>query len=208
MNTPNAGTAPVVAMAIAMVIPLSALGVSAAHAEEARYTLDSTHSYPSFEADHFGVSVWRGKMNKSNGTVTLDRAAHRGEVDVSIDLSSIDFGLDALNTWAVGSEFFNTAQYPKATYVGKFTQFKGDVPTRVDGELTLHGVTRPLSLAINSFACKPHPMLKREWCGADAFATFQRDQFGLNAGKDYGFKMDVTLRIQVEGVKDEPAKGQ
>lgn len=73
----------------------------------------------------------------------------------------------------------------------------------VDGQLTLHGVTRPVSLTINSFACKPHPLLKREWCGADVFGTFQRDQFGLGAGKDYGFNMDVTLRIQVEGVKDE-----
>jgi polyisoprenoid-binding protein YceI len=103
----------------------------------------------------------------------------------------------------VGTDFFDTKQYPAATYVGKFTQFKGDVPTQVDGQLTLHGITRPLSLTLTSFACKPHPMLKREWCGADAFATFQRDQFGLTAGKDYGFKMDVALRIQVEAVKDE-----
>jgi polyisoprenoid-binding protein YceI len=178
-------------------------GTATANAAEARYTIDPMHTYPSFEADHFGVSMWRGKMNHSSGTVTLDREARSGSVNVSIDLSSIDFGLAALNTWAVGNDFFNTAQYPQATYVGKFTQFNGDVPTRVDGELTLHGVTRPVSLTINSFACKPHPMLKREWCGADAFATFQRDQFGLTAGKDYGFKMDVTLRIQVEGVKDE-----
>jgi polyisoprenoid-binding protein YceI len=178
-------------------------GTATANATEAHYTIDPTHTYPSFEADHFGVSTWRGKMNHSTGTVTLDREARGGSVNISIDLSSIDFGLAALNTWAVGNDFFNTAQYPQATYIGKFTQFNGDVPTRVDGELTLHGVTRPLSLTINSFACKPHPMLKREWCGADASATFQRDQFGLVAGKDYGFKMDVTLRIQVEGVKDE-----
>ena len=179
------------------------LGAATAEAEEAHYTIDPMHTYPSFEADHFGVSIWRGKMNHSSGTVTLDRAAHSGTINITIDLSSIDFGLDALNSWAVGPEFFNATQYPQATYVGKFTKFNEDVPTQVDGELTLHGVTRPLSLKINSFACKPHPMLKREWCGADAFATFQRDQFGLTAGKDYGFKMDVTLRIQAEGVKDE-----
>ncbi len=181
-----------------------ALGAQPAAAEEAHYTIDPTHTYPSFEADHFGVSIWRGKMKHSSGTVTLDRAANTGSVSVTIDLNGIDFGLDALNTWAVGTEFFNTVQYPQATYVGRFTRFKQGVPTQVDGNLTLHGVTRPVSLKINSFACKPHPMLKREWCGADAFATLQRDQFGLNAGKDYGFKMDVTLRIQVEGVKDEP----
>ena len=184
------------------------LAAAIADAEEAHYTVDPAHTYPSFEADHFGVSTWRGKMNHSSGTVTLDRVAHSGTVNVTIDLNSIDFGLDALNSWAVGPEFFNTAQYPKATYVGRFTQFKEDVPTQVQGELTLHGVTRPLSLTINSFACKPHPLLKREWCGADAFATFQRDAFGLSAGKDYGFKMEVTLRIQVEGVKDEAEKSK
>jgi polyisoprenoid-binding protein YceI len=189
---------------LAAVAALLAAAAGIAGAEEARYTLDPMHTYPSFEADHFGVSKWRGKMNHSTGTVTLDRAAHSGTVNVTIDLSSIDFGLDALNTWAVGPEFFNTPQYPQATYVGRFTQFKQDVPTHVDGQLTLHGVTRPMSLTINSFACKPHPMLKREWCGADAIGTFQRDQFGLNAGKDYGFNMDVTLRIQVEGVWDTP----
>ena len=178
-------------------------GTATANAAESHYTIDPTHTYPSFEADHFGVSTWRGKMDHSSGTVVLDRQTHSGTVNITIDLNSIDFGLAALNTWAVGTDFFNTAQYPQATYVGRFTQFNGDTPARVDGELTLHGVTRPVSLTINSFACKPHPMLKREWCGADAFATIQRDQFGLTAGKDYGFKMDVTLRIQVEGVKDE-----
>jgi polyisoprenoid-binding protein YceI len=190
-------------LAVAVALMASPFGAVGAHAEEARYTLDPTHTYPSFEADHFGVSKWRGKMDHSSGTVTLNRAAHSGTVNVTIDLRSIDFGLEALNSWAVGPEFFNAAQYPQATYVGRFTQFKGDVPTHVDGQLTLHGVTRPMSLTINSFACKPHPLLKREWCGADALGTFQRDQFGLSAGKDYGFNMGVTLRIQVEGVKDE-----
>ncbi len=182
--------------------------VTSAQAEEAHFTIDPTHTFPSFEADHFGVSVWRGKMNRSSGTVTLDRVAHSGTVNITVDLTSIDFGLDALNTWAVGTEFFDTAKFPKATYVGKLTKFNDDAPTQVDGQLTLHGVTRPVTLKINAFACKPHPMLKREWCGADALATFQRDQFGLGSGKDYGFKMDVTLRIQVEAVKDEakPAK--
>jgi len=185
-------------------LSIAMIGASVAKAEAVHYTLDPAHTYPSFEADHFGVSTWRGKMNHSSGTVTLDRAAHRGNVDVSIDLKSIDFGLEALNSWAVGAEFFNTAQFPAATFTGKFSKFNGDVPTEIDGQLTLHGVTRPLTLTLASFACKPHPMLKRELCGADAFGNFQRDQFGLAAGKDYGFKMDVALRIQVEALKDAP----
>jgi polyisoprenoid-binding protein YceI len=141
-------------------------------------------------------------MNQSSGTVSLDRAAHSGSLDVKIDLKSIDFGLYALNSWAVGPEFFDVEKFPTAAFVGKFSKFKGDVPTEIDGVLTLHGVSRPLSLTVASFACKPHPMLKREWCGADAFATFQRDEFGLSAGKDYGFKMQVALRIQVEAIRD------
>jgi polyisoprenoid-binding protein YceI len=173
-----------------------------ATAVEEHYTLDPTHTYPSFEADHFGVSIWRGKMNKTTGTVVLDRAAHTGNVSLTIDLNSIDFGMDELNKWALGKDLFETSKFPTATYTGKFTQFKGDVPVSVDGQLTLHGVTKPVRLTINSFACKPHPMLKVDWCGADASATFSRDEFGLTTGKEYGFKMGVTLRIQVEATKD------
>lgn len=165
------------------------------------YKLDPAHTYPSFEADHMaGVSVWRGKMTKSAGTVTLDKAAGAGTVDVTVDLASIDFGQKQLNKWAAGPEFFDVEKYPKAVYKGRLDGFVNGAPTQVIGDFTLHGVTRPLTLQINSFKCIAHPMFKRELCGADALATFKRDDFGLNAGKDWGFNMDVTLRIQVEGI--------
>jgi polyisoprenoid-binding protein YceI len=105
-----------------------------------------------------------------------------------------------LNKSAQGDELFESDKYPTATYQGKFTHFANGAPTEVVGQLTLHGVTRPLTLKINSFKCMPHPMLKREVCGADALATFKRDAFGMAAGKDYGFSMDVTLRIQIEAI--------
>jgi polyisoprenoid-binding protein YceI len=174
-----------------------------ANAAPESFTIDPNHTYPSFEADHFGLSVWRGKINKTTGFVVLDRAASAGHINLTIDPNSIDFGQDKLNAWATGPEFFDTAKFPEATYVGSFAHFVNGAPTQVLGTLTLHGVSKPVALKINSFACKPHPMLKREWCGADALATFKRDDFGLDSGKTYGFKMDVTLRIQVEAVKDE-----
>ena len=174
-----------------------------AFAESAHYTIDPMHTYPSFEADHMGISVWRGKLDKTTGGVTLDKAAGTGSVDVTIDLSSIDFGLDALNTWAKGKDFFDVANHPTATYKGKLVDFVDGAPTRVVGMLTLHGVSRPLDLKIGLFKCIPHPIFKRELCGADASGTFDRSQFGLDAGKDYGFKMDVPLRIQVEALKDK-----
>jgi polyisoprenoid-binding protein YceI len=164
------------------------------------YQVDPMHTYPSFEADHMGVSFWRGKMNKSAGTVMLDKSAGAGSVDITIDLSSIDFGLEAMNTWAKGKDFFNVKKSPKAIYKGKLENFVDGNPTQVSGELTLNGRTKPVNLTISRFKCLPHPMLKREFCGADASGSFKRDEFGLEAGKDYGFNMDVALRIQVEAV--------
>ena len=184
-------------------IALLSAAIFPAFAENAHYTIDPMHTYPSFEADHMGISVWRGKLDKSSGGVNLDKAAGTGDVDVTIDLSSIDFGLDALNTWAKGKDFFDVANHPTATYKGKLVDFVDGAPTRVVGTLTLHGVSRPVDLKIGLFKCIPHPIFKRELCGADASGTFDRSQFGLSAGKDYGFKMDVPLRIQVEALKDK-----
>jgi polyisoprenoid-binding protein YceI len=167
------------------------------------YRIDPAHTYPSFEADHLGgLSVWRGKFNHSRGTITLDKLAGSGTVDVTVDMRSADFGQDALNQSAQGKELFESDKYPTAHYTGKLARFVDGAPTEVVGTLTLHGATRPLTLKIDSFKCMPHPVLKREVCGADALATFRRDAFGIEAGKDYGFGMDVTLRIQVEAIAE------
>ncbi|WP_407352518.1 YceI family protein [Luteimonas sp. R10] len=186
-----------------LVLSLATTGASAA---EVVYELEPEHTFPSFEADHMGVSTWRGKFNASRGEVRLDRERGTGSVEVVVDARSIDFGLDALNEWAIGKDLLDTDRYPEATYRGNLVGFRDGASTRVEGELTLRGVTRPLTLAIDRFHCQPHPIFKRDWCGADAHATFDRSEFGLDAGKDHGFDMDVTLRIQVEAnIKAEEA---
>jgi len=168
------------------------------------YNIDPNHTYPSFEADHMGgLSVLRGKFKQSSGTITLDLAAHSGEVNVKIDTNSLDFGHSKLNDDAKSDEMFDTAKYPTATYIGKFSKFDGEKPTEVKGELTLHGVSKPVTLVINSFLCKPNPMTKKEVCGADASATFNRADFGINYGQQMGFKQDIKLAIEVEAVKVE-----
>ena len=173
-----------------------------AMAEEVTYQLDPNHTSPSFEADHFGgISVWRGKFTKSSGTVTLDRAAKKGTLDATIDMTSIDIGNDKLNGELKSAEFFDADKFPTATYKGTSMKFKGDVPVEVVGELTLHGVTKPLNLKIESFKCFTNPMLKKEVCGTESTATFDRGDFGVDYGKAYGFKMKTTLHIQAEGVK-------
>lgn len=186
---------------IAALLALPTAGVIAA---PTTYQIEPTHTYPSFEADHMGgLSVWRGKFNKTSGSVTFDKAAKHGAVDITVDIDSIDYGFDLMNTKAKSEELFDAAKYPTATYKGKLAGFKKGAPTKVMGDLTLRGITKPVQLNILSFKCMPHPMVKREVCGADAIATFKRDDFGMAAGKDWGFKMDVTLRIQVEALAAE-----
>lgn len=183
---------------------LLTIGASAALAAPVTYNLDPSHTFPSFEADHMGgLSIWRGKFNKSSGKVVLDRAAKTGTIEVNIETASVDFGHDKMNEHAKNNEILDVAKFPTATYKGKFSKFNGDVPAEVQGELTLHGVTKPVTLTINQFLCKEHPVLKREVCGADASATINRADFGVDFGKAYGFKQEVKLQIQVEGVKAE-----
>jgi polyisoprenoid-binding protein YceI len=182
---------------------IASLSLSAT-AETVTYKVDPEHTYPSFEADHLGgLSTWRGKFNHTSGAITLDKAAGTGKVEIVVDMSSADFGHDVLNKAMQGKEMFEADKYPQAIYKGRLADFVDGRPTRVVGDLTLHGITRPLTLEIDAFKCIPHPVFNREVCGADALATFKRDDFGMTAGKAYGFSMDVALRIQVEAIQVE-----
>jgi polyisoprenoid-binding protein YceI len=181
---------------------LSALAATSASAASTTYNLDPDHTHPSFEVDHFGgLSTWRGTFKKSSGTVTLDTEAKTGTVDVLIDTGTVDFAHDKLNEHVSSAEMLDVAKYPTAEYKGKFIDFANGAPRTVSGVLTLHGVTKPVTLTINAFKCIEHPMLKKQVCGADASGSFNRADFGVNYGQQYGFNQAVLLRIQVEGVK-------
>jgi polyisoprenoid-binding protein YceI len=179
---------------------LAALTYAAAFAAPVTYVLDPKHTYPSFAADHMGgLSVWRGKFTDTSGKVVYDKAAKSGSIEVTVNVSSIDFGNAKLDEHAKSAELLDAAKYPTATYSGQFTQFNANGPTEAQGTFTLHGVSKPLTLKINSFMCKPNPMTKQEVCGADASATFNRSDYGVTFGDAYGFQMWVKLEIQVEG---------
>jgi polyisoprenoid-binding protein YceI len=147
-----------------------------------------------------GISFWRGKFDKTTGTVVLDRAAKTGTLDIAIDASTIDFGHPKMNEHARNKDLFDVEKYPTITYKSKAIKYEGDTPVAVDGELTLLGVTKSVPLKINKFKCIQHPMLKREVCGADASAEFKRSDFGMNYGLPR-FSPEVKLAIQVEAVK-------
>ena len=177
-----------------------ALFATALPAGAATYTVDKDHTYPSFEFSHMGISVWRGKFTRSSGKVELDREARTGSVQVVVNTQSVDFGHKAMNEYAIGTDWLNTEWHPTMTYQGAI-RFLGDTPATVEGRLTLLGITRPLTLKINSFKCIPHPMFKREVCGADAEGELNRADYGMKLYSE-GEAGRIRLRIQVEAIRD------
>jgi polyisoprenoid-binding protein YceI len=167
-----------------------------------KYAIDPNHTFPSFTADHFGgLSTWRGKFNRTTGTIVLDQQALSGSIEVKVDTSSVDTGHDKLNAHLKTNELLDVEKFPEATFNGKLTKFRNGVPTEAEGALTLHGVTRPVILKIDSFKCTVHPMSKKDICGANATGEINREDFGIAFGKQFGFDMKTGLQIQVEAIK-------
>src|SRR5579871_10376 len=191
-------------MKILLPVALLNLAAGAALAAPVTYQVDPAHTYPSFETDHFGgLSTWRGKFDASSGTVVLDKEAGTGTVDITVTASSIDLGHAKLNEHVKSPEMLDVEKYPTATYKGTLAGFKNGAPTEVKGELTLHGVTKPVTLKIDKFLCKTNPMSKKEVCGADATTMINRGDFGIDYGKQLGFKMETKLSIQIEAVRQD-----
>jgi len=179
---------------------MAALVGAGAFAAPVTYTLDPAHTYPSFAADHFGgLSVWRGKFNSTSGKVVYDKDAKSGSLDVTVDINSINFGMPKLDEHAKSAEIFDAAKYPTATFSGKFTKFNGSAPAEAQGTLTMHGVTKPVTLKVDSFKCMQSPLTKKEVCGVEVSSTINRADFGVNYGDKYGFNQEVKLQIQAEG---------
>ena len=181
---------------------VAALGfAAAAHAEPATYALDPSHSFASFEIAHFGTSTNRGRFNKTAGSVTLDKAAKTGSLDVTVDTTSLDTGTAAFTKHISSDEILNVAAFPTAHLVATKFVFNGDKVTEIDGNLTLLGKTNPVVLKAQNFNCYMSPMVKREVCGGDFDSTIVRSQYGVTYGLNYGFPDAMHLVIQVEGVK-------
>ncbi len=177
---------------------LAAAGL--AQAESATYAIDPTHTQVYFEAQHFGTSVNRGRWDKKEGSVTLDKAAKTGKVEVTLDMGSISTGVPGFDRHLKSDDFFSAEKFQTAKFVGDKLSFDGDKVTSVSGQLTLRDKTQPVTLTAKNFNCYTNPMLKREVCGGDFETTIQRTQWGMNYGVP-GIPDNVRLLIQVEAVK-------
>jgi polyisoprenoid-binding protein YceI len=186
---------------------IAALGLAAlaatgaARAEAVTYSIDPSHTFASFEIGHMGTSTIRGRFDKKEGSVTLDRAAKTGKVELTIDVSSISTGVEPFNKHLQSKDFFNAAEFPTAKFVGEKFVFDGDKVTEVSGTLTLLGKSNPFTMKATRFNCYLNPMFKRDVCGGDFEGTLQRSQFGMNYAIQMGAPDAVKLMVQVEAIK-------
>ncbi|MFO1371938.1 MAG: YceI family protein [Candidatus Competibacteraceae bacterium] len=179
--------------------------MTAVQAAPEKFTLDSAHAYPYFEINHLGWSTMRGFFRKVAGTATLDFAAKQGSAEITIDATSLDTGDAKRNEHLSGEDFFNVAKYPTITFKSDKLTFDGDKLTKADGQLTLHGVTKPITLTFTQFKCGDHPLNKKYYCAGDATATLKRSDFGMTAYPT-AVGEQVKLSIEVEAARE--AKSQ
>ncbi len=179
----------------------STIAAGAAQAQTSTYALDPSHTFVTFEIAHFGTSTNRGRFDKKEGTVQLDRAGKTGKVEVTIDTTSVNTGTVPFNKHLQSPDLFDTAQFPTIKFVSDKFSFNGDKVSEVSGSLTLLGKTHPVTLKASQFNCYVNPMNKREVCGGDFETTIDRTAFGMNYGIQYGFPKEVRLVIQVEAIK-------
>lgn len=185
----------------------AALPLIASAAPE-NYTVDPYHTYPSFRIEHWGLSNMHGQFNKSSGKFSFDRAAKTGSVELTIDTASLTTGDNdkgarprARDEHLRSADFFNVVEFPTMTYKSTKVNFDGDLPKSVEGNLTLLGVTKPVTLTFEPFKCGANPFNKKDRCGGNAVGKFKRSDFGMKyAIPSVGD--EVLLNIEFEGDKD------
>jgi polyisoprenoid-binding protein YceI len=182
---------------LALALPLSAF------AADETYVLDSTHSQPMFEVSHMtGFSLQRGVFSKSSGTVVLDRAARKGSIDVSIDTASVRSLNESLDTNLKGENFFNVTKYPTMTFKSSKLLFDGDNVVGAEGELTMIGVTKPVTVKVANFMCGEQPFNKKPLCGAEVTANIKRSEWGMKYGIPKSVGDEVKITIPVEAYRE------
>ena len=188
-------------IASALIAVAATAAGGSAQAQSANFTVEPTHTFVTFEAKHIATSTNRGRFDKTDGAITLDRSAKRGTADINIDMASINTGTAPFNTHLKGKDLFNAVDFPKANFNGDKFTFEGEKVTSVAGNLTLLGKSLPVTLTANNFNCYDSPMLKREVCGGDFETTITRSQWGMNWGLAFGIPDKIRLLIQIEAIK-------
>ena len=219
MTTPFTAATSLLLLACALAAPASAQSIpttpdftaaptammpSGRPAKGASYAVDPTHTFVNYEMGHYGTTTNRGRFSTSEGTVQIDDAGTSGKVDITMDMTSINTGVDLLNRHVQSKDFFNVAAFPTARFQADRISLSGDKVTEVSGTLTLLGQTRPVVLKASRFNCYQNPLIKRQVCGGDFETTVERSQWGIVWGLNFGFENKVRLLVQVEAINLKP----
>jgi polyisoprenoid-binding protein YceI len=173
---------------------------SSAYAAPETFVIDATHTTPRFEYKHFGYFNQIHSFDKTSGQLIYDPVAHTGSVDITIDAKSVNTGFDLLNQHIQDADFFDTAKYPTITYKSTVVKFRDNKPYEVEGNLTIKGITKPVTLKLTSFQMMMNPMFKKMEVGANAVAHIKRSEFNMSKYAPM-VSDDVTLSIAMEAIK-------
>lgn len=192
---------------IASAVIFAVLPVSVMAAES--YTIDPLHTFPNFAINHLGFSTMHGRFGKTAGKLTLDQATHSGAVEVEIDAASVDTGFVKRNDHLRSPDFLNAAEFPDITYKSTKVTITGDASRGnatavVEGNLTISGVSKPVTLKVTRMHCGINPMdpKKEQYrCGFDAEASIKRSDFGIKYGLP-AIGDDMNIALEVEAVRD------
>jgi polyisoprenoid-binding protein YceI len=175
----------------------------------ASYTLDASHSNASFTVRHLMISNVRGEFQKLSGSATYDPARPAATtLQASIDVASINTREAARDTHLKSADFFDVEKYPAITFVSKRAVAKDGGDLELVGDLTIHGTTREVALAVTDVT----PERKDPWgnvrIGATASARIKRSDFGMtwNSALETGGVLvgdEVKIHLEVELVRDK-----
>ncbi|MGR8997913.1 MAG: YceI family protein [Gammaproteobacteria bacterium] len=165
------------------------------------YTVDPRHTFPSFEVNHLGFSIQRGRFDQTGGKVLLDPESATGNIHIAIETASISTGLAELEKHLRGKDFLDAARYPQITFVSDKLSFNKGQLVAADGILTLHGISKPVHLTVDHFNCGMNLIAMKYTCGANATTMIKRSDFGVDK---YVPKVgdEVKIAIQIEATKD------
>ena len=185
---------------IAAALAFASLAATSAIAAPKTFEVDGSHTFPRFSYSHFGYSTQVSRFDNTTGTVVFDAEAKTGSVDISIDMKSVNTGFTDFNGHLQGEDFLDTAKFPKATFKSTKVNFQDGKPASIEGQLTIKGITKAVTLTVTSFQAMAHPMLKKDAIGANAFTLIKRSEF--NAGKYAPYVGDeVRIEIALEAIQ-------
>ena len=181
-------------------LALSAAAVAPAFAAPVSYGVEANHTFPRFSYTHLGFTTQQSRFDKTTGTVVYDKEGRTGSVNITIETNSVSTGSTLFNQHIQGEDFLDTAKYPTVTFKSTKVNFDGDKPVSIEGDLTMKGITKRVTLTVTRFLAAPHPIQKKDTIGADAYTIVKRTDF--NMGKYAPAVSDeVRIDIAIEALK-------